>query len=86
MTEKRSYLGIATGSLFIIVAALLWAMDGLIRRNLYSLPPITIIFFEHVVGLIILFPFVYKYVFKTRLTLREWGLVFLAGTSGMKRS
>jgi drug/metabolite transporter (DMT)-like permease len=66
-----------TGPVFIILAALLWAFDGLIRQHLYALPPITIIFFEHLIGLIILSPFVLKYVWKTRLTAREWRLVIL---------
>jgi len=65
------------GPILIIIAALLWAVDGLIRQHLYSLPPITIIFFEHLFGLIILFPFVYKYIFKTKLTSREWWLIVL---------
>ena len=66
-----------SGPIFIIIAALLWAFDGLIRQNLYVLPPITIIFFEHLIGLIILFPFVFKYLFKSKLTSREWGLLLL---------
>lgn len=66
-----------TGPMFIIIAALLWAFDGLIRQHLYTLPPITIIFFEHLIGLIILSPFVFKYVLKTKLTKREWWLVVL---------
>ncbi len=66
-----------TGPIFIIVAALLWAFDGLIRQHLYTLPPITIIFFEHLIGLIFLFPFVYKYIFTTKLEKRDWGLVLL---------
>lgn len=74
------------GPILIIIAALLWAVDGVIRRYLYSLPPITIIFFEHLFGLIILFPFVYKYVFKITLTKKEWGLIllvsFLSGLLG----
>jgi drug/metabolite transporter (DMT)-like permease len=72
-TEKKSYLG----PVLIIIAALLWAVDGVIRRNLYTLPPITIIFFEHLIGLIILLPFVWKYVFKTKLTKRDWWLIIL---------
>ncbi len=71
--EKKSY----TGPVLIIIAALLWAFDGLIRQHLYTLPPITIIFFEHLIGLIILSPFVFKYVLKTSLTKREWWLVIL---------
>ena len=49
-----------TGPIFILIAATLWAFDGLIRQHLYSLPPITIIFFEHLIGLILLFPFVWS--------------------------
>lgn len=66
-----------TGPIFIIIAALLWAFDGLIRQHLYSLTPITIIFFEHLIGLLILFPFVFKYVFITKLTKKEWWLLML---------
>jgi drug/metabolite transporter (DMT)-like permease len=72
-TQNDSY----TGPVLIIIAALLWAFDGLIRQHLYTLPPITIIFFEHLIGLIILFPFVFKYVLKTKLTKREWWLIIL---------
>jgi drug/metabolite transporter (DMT)-like permease len=72
------------GPIFIIIAALLWALDGVIRRYLYTLPPITIIFFEHLVGLIILFPFVFKYVLQTKLARREWWLlVLIAILSGL---
>lgn len=74
--ERKRNLGPA----LILVAALLWAVDGVIRRYLYSLSPITIIFFEHLFGLIILFPFVAKYVFKTKLTKREWWLLVLVAT------
>ena len=63
--------------MLIITAALLWAVDGVIRRNLYTLPPISIIFFEHFIGFLILIPFVIKKVFKTTLTTREWRLLFL---------
>ncbi len=66
-----------TGPVFIIIAATLWAFDGLIRQHLYTLPPITIIFFEHLIGLIILSPFVLKFVLKTKLEKREWGLIIL---------
>ncbi len=76
-SEKKFSINAVSGSLLIMGAALLWAVDGLIRRHLYALPPITIIFFEHVVGLIILFPFVYKYVFRVRLSKKEWILVFI---------
>ncbi len=73
-----------TGPMFIIIAALLWAFDGLIRQHLYTLPPITIIFFEHLIGLLILSPFVLKYVLKTKLSKREWWLIiFISALSGL---
>jgi drug/metabolite transporter (DMT)-like permease len=72
-TEEKSI----AGPVLIIIAALLWAFDGLIRQHLYTLPPITIIFFEHLIGFIILTPFVLKYVLKTKLTAREWWLTIL---------
>ncbi len=49
------------GPLLIIIAAALWAFDGVLRRSLFSLPPTHIIFFEH---LQILF---FKIIFKKRL-------------------
>ncbi len=73
MENIKSY----SGPIFIIIAALLWAFDGLIRQHLYTLPPITIIFFEHLIGLVLLSPFVFKYVLKTKLSKREWWLIVL---------
>lgn len=43
------------GPLFIIIAALLWSFDVLLRTSLYSLPPAVIVFYEHLVGIVILF-------------------------------
>jgi DME family drug/metabolite transporter len=65
------------GPILIIIAAILWALDGIIRRNLYSLPPISIIFFEHIIGLVILLPFAYKYLFKGKIGKKEWLLLFV---------
>lgn len=77
------------GPILIIIAAVLWALDGVIRRHLYSLPPITIIFFEHIIGLAILFPFVWKDIFNKKMNtlgVREWCLLmlvaFLSGLLG----
>lgn len=73
-----------TGPVLIIIAAVLWALDGVIRRHLYSLPPITIIFFEHLIGLLILTPFVIGSLRKEKLTKREiWLLILIAGLSGL---
>ena len=73
IVEKK----LSAGPILIIIAAFLWAFDGLIRQHLYTLPPITIIFFEHLIGLIILSPFVLRYVLRTKLTKREWCLTIL---------
>jgi len=72
------------GPLLIIIAAFLWAFDGVIRRYLYSLPPITIIFFEHLIGLIILIPFVWKSVKIEKVGKRDmWLLLLVAILSGL---
>ena len=72
------------GPIFIIIAAFLWAFDGIIRRYLYTLPPITIIFFEHIIGLCLLLPFVWKSLAKENLSRREWILiVFISLFSGL---
>jgi drug/metabolite transporter (DMT)-like permease len=72
------------GPVFIIIAALLWAFDGVIRRYLYSLPPITIIFFEHIIGLIILLPFVWKKIILEKIDKRSfWLLLLVAILSGL---
>lgn len=47
-----------TGVFFIIFASILWSFDGLLRRNLYSLPPTVVVFYEHLIGFLILLPFV----------------------------
>lgn len=72
------------GPWLIILAALLWAFDGIVRRNLYSLPPITIIFFEHIFGLVLLLPFVWKNLFIEKLNKRNiWLLILIAILSGL---
>lgn len=46
------------GPLFIIIAALLWSLDGFLRRSLYVLPPTVIVFYEHLLGAVILLFFI----------------------------
>lgn len=46
------------GPLFVIIAALLWSFDGILRISLYTLPPTVIVFWEHALGaLLLLFMF-----------------------------
>jgi len=63
------------GPFLIIIAALLWALDGVLRRSLFSLPPITIVLYEHVIGAILIAPFFLRRFRKERFTRREWGAV-----------
>ena len=52
---------VKTAPYFIMAAAALWALDGLFRTQLtYSIPTTSIIFFEHVLGFIILSPIIVK--------------------------
>lgn len=75
------------GSAAVIAAALLWSVDGLLRRHLYTLPAPVIVFWEHAFGFVILLPFIAVYwrAFK-ELTRRQWlaiaGVAFLSGAVG----
>ncbi len=61
------------GSFAVIVAAILWSLDGLLRRQLYTLPATVIVFWEHLIGLIVLAPFVIATWRKFRvLTKKQW--------------
>jgi drug/metabolite transporter (DMT)-like permease len=45
-----------TGPVLIAIAAALWAFDGIVRRSLFVLTPLTIVFYEHLVGSLLLMP------------------------------
>lgn len=80
----KKYLSI--GPVLIFIAAVLWAVDGILRRSLYSLPPVTIVFFEHLIGAVIIFPFFWKSWKdnKETLTKREvWSVLLVAFLSGL---
>jgi drug/metabolite transporter (DMT)-like permease len=49
-----------TGPMLITAAAVLWAFDGIIRRSLFSLSPLAIVFFEHLTGTLFLLPMILK--------------------------
>ncbi|MBT4516701.1 MAG: EamA family transporter [Candidatus Komeilibacteria bacterium] len=65
------------GPYLIMLAAILWALDGILRRSLFSLPPITIVFYEHLIGLLILSPFLFKNIKKLSFSKKEWGALLL---------
>lgn len=71
MNTLRKILGI--GPVFIIAAALLWSLDGLLRRSLYSLPPEVVVFYEHILGAIILLPLLLPRLSEIKkMTRKEW--------------
>jgi drug/metabolite transporter (DMT)-like permease len=75
-----------SGPLLIVIAAALWAVDGVVRRSLYSLSPLVIVFFEHFIGALILAPLVIRMFKKEALTRYEWmalgGVALFSGLLG----
>lgn len=65
------------GPALIFLAAVLWALDGVIRRSLFALPPVTIVFYEHLIGALILLPIVWSSLIKLKLTKKIIGLTSL---------
>jgi len=64
---------LAFGPLFVIVAALLWSVDGVLRISLYSLPPAVIVFYEHLLGAFILLLISFKWIKDLKkLTKKGW--------------
>lgn len=72
--KKRGYV------LFIIVAAIIWSADGLLRRHLSLIPPTAIVLYEYLIRLVIILPFVPKFSkeFK-KLTKKDWGIMIILG-------
>lgn len=61
------------GPLFVIIAALLWSFDGILRRGLYSLPPTVVVFYEHLLGLGLLLLLIPRWLPDLRkMTKKEW--------------
>ncbi len=75
---------LSIGPPFIICAALLWSFDGLLRRSLFTLPPAVIVFWEHLLGAVILIPIVLFFGLKLgKMTRKEWlAIVFVSLFSG----
>ena len=69
---------------FVILASLLWSFDGLLRRSLYTLPPAVIVFYEHVLGAIVLLFFLPKWLPDIKkMTRKEWiGIAVVSLLSG----
>ncbi len=66
------------GPLLIAFAAFLWSLDGLLRVSLYSLPPATVVFWEHVLAAFVIAPFMIKRQKEiAQLTKHEWIAILL---------
>lgn len=64
------------GPILIVIAAVLWGLDGVLRRSLYSLPPVTIVFYEHLIGLLLIMPALVVGIKKEVLSKKEWIAIF----------
>lgn len=69
------------GPIFVVIAAFLWSLDGLLRRSLYVLPPITIVFYEHLLGSLLILPFLFTEFFKGTSKLHAKQLIALLWVS-----
>lgn len=82
MKERIMKKILAFGPLFIIIAALLWSFDGILRTSLfssnprdsiYAIPPAVIVFYEHLLGAIILLFLSFKWFSDLKkMTRKEW--------------
>ncbi len=73
---------------FVILAASLWAVDGIVLRpSLYNLPVTLVVFIESTIVALLLTPFMYRYFDDVKkLTLKDWlayiGVAILGGAIG----
>lgn len=66
-----------TAALLVIFAAFLWSLDGILRRSLYILPPITVVFYEHLIGFLLLVPFLFQNIKDIKkISKKDWGALF----------
>ncbi len=73
---------------FVILAASLWAVDGIVLRpSLYNIPVTLVVFLESTIVALLLTPFMYKYFEDVKkLTSKDWlayfGVAILGGAIG----
>jgi len=67
-------------SILIILAAIIWSTDGLLRRHLSGLPPTLIVLLEYIIRLIIVIPWIPRFIpeFK-KMTKKDWGVMITLG-------
>ena len=72
------------GALAVVVAALLWSLDGIfLRPRLASVSPTLVVFLEHSLGFITLLPFLFIYKLELKkITKKQWGTIFWVALFG----
>ncbi|PIR68630.1 EamA family transporter, partial [Candidatus Nomurabacteria bacterium CG10_big_fil_rev_8_21_14_0_10_35_16] len=75
---------IFVGALAVVVAAVLWSLDGaFLRPRLASVSPTLVVFLEHALGFIILLPFLFIYKLELKkITRKQWGTIFWVALFG----
>ncbi len=68
----------------MIIAALLWSLDGtFLRPQLYALPSVLVVFLEHTLGFIVLLPFLIYFRSELKLiTRKQWLTIFWVALFG----
>ncbi len=77
--------GQASGPILVASAALLWATDALVRYPAAGkVSPVFIVLIEHILAVLVLFPWLYKKGLKFTFSLdfKEWLSAFLSGVGG----
>lgn len=74
--------------LVVASAAFLWSLDAFLRTSLYALPPVLVSFWEHFLGLFLIFPLFWGARHEVKkLTRKEWSALsfigFIAGPVGL---
>jgi len=75
---------LAAGSAAIMLAALFWSLDGLLLLSkFYALSPELVVFWEHLLGLIILSPFLFINYYKIKaLSFKSWSAIIWISVFG----
>lgn len=74
---KKTIFSLPIPTLLIIAAACLWAVDGIIRRSLFALLPLVIVFYEHLIGSILLLPLAMKQLLQEKLDRKSLILILI---------
>jgi drug/metabolite transporter (DMT)-like permease len=64
------------GPILILIAAFLWGVDGILRRSLYTMQPSVIVFYEHLIGALLIAPATFAVWRNQKVTKKDWGALF----------